>query len=277
MRKLFNMLLISALLISHALPVRAEEMLSKGDAIALITASDFVKRKVRDFLSWTTGYDLTKVNQMKLVPSFRYIKATPVHVPPDGRTLLELQASIEDPGGLYNINGVRADLSSIGKLPNSMLVDNGLWGDKVAGDGIFTLQSNVDPSIPLGNKELPVAVVNKAGWLAISKTSIVVDTSPQISLVKITPLRVQANNVSPVKISARVLSPSQNEVVSEVYADLQEIGLGSRVNLTQSGKFYSLQTVIPQRVGSGIKNITIYAVNNKGEMSRMDAAIEIIN
>lgn len=275
MRKLFYVILISALFSTQAMPAHGEQTLSKGDAIALITASDFVKKKVRDLLSWTTGYDLNRINRMKLVPSFRYIKATPIHVPPDGRTLLELQAAVSDPEGLYNINGVRADLSSIGKLPSSMLVDNGLWGDKVAGDGVFTLQSNVDPSIPLGSKELPVAVVNKAGWLAISKTSIVVDTSPQISLVKVVPPRARANNVSPVKISARVVSPSQNEIVGEVYADLQEIGLGSHVNLSQSGRFYYLETVIPQIAGRGAKTITIYAVNNKGEMSRIDTALEI--
>lgn len=153
----------------------AEEVLSKGEAVAMISATDFMKNKIGDLLSWTIGYDMNKVNRMRLVPSFRYITAVPRRVPPDGRTILELSAAVEDPMGLLNISGVRADLTSIGKLQNMTLVDNGLWGDKIAGDGIYTLQSNISPSTPIGEKEIAVAAANKKGWLAISKTSVAVD------------------------------------------------------------------------------------------------------
>lgn len=167
---------IIILLILFAIPSLAEEVLSKGDAIAMLSAAKFVQAKIGDLFSWTIGYDIGRVNRVKLVPSIRYIHAAPIAIPPDGMTVLEVSAAVEDPGGLLNISGVRADLSSIGKLQNSILVDNGLWGDKVAGDGIYTLQTNVNPSIPIGDKEIPVAAANKKGWVALSKASIMVDT-----------------------------------------------------------------------------------------------------
>lgn len=173
MKKLIS---IALFLILFAMPAVAEEVLSKGEALALISGADFVKKRIGDLFSWTIGYDINRVNRVKLVPSIIFIKATPKTLPPDGRTILEVSAAVEDPEGLYNISGVRADLSSIGKLQNTILVDNGLWGDKVPGDGIYTLQSNIDPAVKIGNKEIPVAAANKKGWVALSKTSIIVFT-----------------------------------------------------------------------------------------------------
>lgn len=169
-------LMLAAMIITlFAAGAPAEEVLSRGEAIAMISATDFVKNKIGDLLSWTIGYDMNRVNRMRLIPSFRYITAVPKRVPPDGRTILELSAAVEDPLGLPNISGVRADLTSIGKLQNMTLVDNGLWGDKIAGDGIYTLQSNISPATTVGDKEIAVAAANKKGWLAVSKTSVAVD------------------------------------------------------------------------------------------------------
>ncbi|MBI5701122.1 hypothetical protein HZC34_04655 [Candidatus Saganbacteria bacterium] len=157
-----------------AAPAFADEALTKGEAISRLSATDFIKNKIGDLFSWTIGYDLSRVNRIKLVPNIKYIKAIPRSIPPDGRSVLEISAGVEDPMGLPNLSGVRADLSSIGRLSNTILVDNGLWGDRVANDGIYSLQSNIDPSVQVGNKEIPVAAANKQGWLAVTKTTIIV-------------------------------------------------------------------------------------------------------
>ncbi|MDD5594611.1 MAG: hypothetical protein PHG97_07740, partial [Candidatus Margulisbacteria bacterium] len=127
----------------------AEEAMTKGEAIQLLSTTDFMKQKIGELLSWTVGYDVSKVSRVKLTPTINYLRAVPRKLPPDGRTIMEVEASVDDPGGLINIAGVRADLSSIGRLPNTMLVDNGLYGDKKAGDGVYTLQATVSPKISL--------------------------------------------------------------------------------------------------------------------------------
>lgn len=160
-------------------PAIADEVLTKGDAISLISATDFIKNKIGDLFSWTIGYDISRVNRIKLVPNIKYIKAVPRSIPPDGRSILEISAAVEDPSGLPNIAGVRADLSTVGRLSNMILVDSGLWGDKVAGDGTYTIQSNINSAVLSGDKEIPVAVANKQGWLAVTKTTILVGASTE--------------------------------------------------------------------------------------------------
>ncbi|MFA4858404.1 MAG: hypothetical protein WC636_03910, partial [Candidatus Margulisiibacteriota bacterium] len=167
--KLALAVVLAAVMLTAVFPFAAsaaeqKKYLTKGDAVAFLTASDFLKNKIGALLSWTIGYDISKVNRAKVVPVINYILAIPRKAPPDGRTIIELQASVDDPGGLVNIQGVRADLSEIGKLSNMMLVDNGLWGDAKAEDGIFTIQTNVSLSVSLGEKEVAVAVANQKGW-----------------------------------------------------------------------------------------------------------------
>ena len=45
-------------------------------------------------------------------------------------------------------------------------------------DGIYSLQSSVSRVVSTGNKEISVAVANKKGWMAISKTTIIVGNNP---------------------------------------------------------------------------------------------------
>lgn len=255
----------------------AEEELTKGDAAALISGTDFVKRKIGDLFSWTIGYDLSKVSQVKLVPTIKYIVATPKRLPPNGVTVLDLSAAVEDPNGLMDISGVRADLSSIGKLPNSMLVDNGLWGDKTPNDGIYALQSNVDPAISLGDKEIPVAVANKKGWLAISKTSIIIDNSPQIVKASVTPSIVKADAQTITKILVKIEPPGPQGEIRSVYANLKDIGLGEHVGLQYRGNLtFTIDTVVPIFIRPGVKTLQVTAENVLGQKDETDLVLEVV-
>jgi hypothetical protein len=191
----------------------AEETLTKGEAVMLISATDFMKQKIGELFSWTVGYDITKVNRVRLTPTINYVKALPKKVPPDGRTVVEVVASVDDPSGLLNIAGVRADLSSIGRLSNTMLVDNGLFGDQKSGDGIYTLQTSVSPKVDLGPKDIPVAVANKKGWLALAKTTLDIRKNPLILEARCQPDRVLADGQSSVTISVKVDNPGRLEDV----------------------------------------------------------------
>ncbi|OGC15890.1 hypothetical protein A3J90_03050 [candidate division WOR-1 bacterium RIFOXYC2_FULL_37_10] len=253
-----------------------EEVISKGDAIDIISAAKFVRQKIGNLFSWTKGYDLSAINKIKLVPSIKYVKVVPKRIPPDGRTVLELYALIDDPEGPTNIKGVRADLENIGKLKEATLVDTGLWGDQVAGDNIYSLQSNVSPNISLGDKEISVKAINKNGWLALSKTTIIVDKSPQIIELNIYPKTVKAGAETPITITAKVISPYEKIGIKEVFADLRSLALGENVKLIKKNyNEFSLNAIVPSIVKRGEKSLTIYAINNDGNIGEKNIVLNV--
>lgn len=246
----------------------AEKTLTRIDVIERLSAADFVKKKIGDLLNWSAGYDITKINRTNLAPTISFIKATPIRVPPDNRTVLMLTAKVSDPGGLDNIKGVRADLSSIKKLPNMMLVDNGLWGDTKAADGIYTLQTNVGYDVTSGGKDVPVAVANKMGWVALGKTNLEVELNPVISDAKADPSSVSTNGKEILTLSAKVDNPGRQEDLKEVTIDLSGIGLASNVKmLSRAGNIYTVTTQIKSGLRPGSKKLPVHVSNIYGGKS----------
>lgn len=262
----------------------SEKYLTKGEAVMLISATDFMKKKIGELLSWTIGYDISRVSRVKLIPTIQYIKAVPKRVPPDGRTIIEILASVDDPGGLGNIAGVRADLSTIGRLQNTMLVDNGLYGDQKADDGIYTLQTTVPSRIKRGVKEISVAVSNKKGWLALAKTTLDIARNPVIIEAKFTPDRVRAGSKTFVTITARVNNPGRIEDLEKVTADLRTLGYTELALLRNDGQggdsvpgdeIFSLQFEVPATIKEGEYAIRIGASNLVGGYGFADASLKI--
>ena len=261
----------------------AEEYMTKGDAVVLISATDFMKRKIGELLSWTIGYDITKVSRVRLTPTINYVKAVPKKVPPDGRTILEVLASVDDPGGMLNIAGVRADLSAIGRLPNTMLVDNGLFGDKKAGDGVYTLQTSVSTKVGLGPKDIPVAVANKKGWLALAKTTLEIKKNPAIIEARVVPEKILAGSQASVTIRVKVDNPGRIEDVKGVVADLRALGLSERTYLQNEAKqgevmaadSWSIQFDLQAGVSPGEYLIPIEVTNLIGGKGMGSAAITV--
>ncbi|OGB89329.1 hypothetical protein A2625_04090 [candidate division WOR-1 bacterium RIFCSPHIGHO2_01_FULL_53_15] len=268
--------------LNFAAPVYAQkkaeagETLTKGEAIMMLSATDFMKQKIGELLSWTVGYDVTKVNRVKLTPTINYVKAVPRKMPPDGRTVLELVASVDDPAGLSNISGVRADLSSIGRLPNTTLVDNGLFGDQRAADGVYTLQTSVSRSVALGVKDIPVAVANKKGWLALAKTSLDVRKNPTVTEVRFSPERALADGKTLVTITAVIDNPGRPEDVESVTADLKSLGLSEREKLEKgSGNNWSLEFVPGSSISAGTYVVSVQAANTGGGLGVGSGAITV--
>jgi hypothetical protein len=261
-----------------------QKALTRGEAIMLISATDFMKKKIGELVSWTVGYDISKVSRVKLTPSINYVKAVPRRVPPDGRTILEIVAAVDDPGGLGNIAGVRADLSSIGRLPNTMLVDNGLFGDKEASDGIYTLQTSASPKIEMGPKEVSVAVANKKGWLALAKTTLDIKKNPGIIEAEFSPDKVRADGRSMTTLTVRVDNPGRIEDVKSVTADLRALGYTELVPLRNDGKggdavagddVFTLQLTIQDFVKTGDHQVRIGASNLIGGYTDRDIVLKI--
>lgn len=247
-----------------------EEALTKGEAVMLLSATDFMRKKIADLLSWTIGYDISKLSRVKLTPSINYVKAVPRKIPPDGRTVFEIVASVDDPGGLGNVAGVRADLSSVGRLPNMMLVDNGLFGDEKAEDGIYTMQSSIPIEVEVGKKEVQIAVANKKGWLALAKTSIDIRKNPAIIEARFTPDQAKADGKEVVILTVRIDNPGRSEDLRGVTADLRAFGYGKLLLLRDDGKggdlvagddVYSLRFIVPRGIKPGEHSIRIGASN----------------
>ena len=89
--------------------------------------------------------------------------ATPGRVKPDGKmpVLLTVQAtpSVLEPGDPPTT--VTVDLTPIGGAPDAVMVDDGTGGDRVVGDGIYTLRTTVDPEIRNGRKDLVITSTDR--------------------------------------------------------------------------------------------------------------------
>jgi hypothetical protein len=236
----------------------------------MISAADFLKQKIGQLLSWSIGYNISALNRAKLVPTVKFIMAQPGKVPPDGRTILDIIVAVDDPSGLSNIKGVRADLSSIGQLPNMALVDTGLYGDEKPNDGVYTLQTNVRTDVETGKKEVAVAVANNKGWLTLSKTSLDVERNPQILSARATPASVKADGKAKTLLEVAVANPGRIEDIKGVYVDLSTIGGEGSVMMKNAGKegdknagdgTVSLETTVPQSISGGEKKLPVRVVN----------------
>lgn len=278
MKRIFSLIIVGVIiaLCWLAMPARAQnkaqagDYLTKGEAAALLSASDLVKKKIGELFSWTVGYDISKVNRVRLTPLINYVKVIPKKAPPDGRTILELFTAVEDPGGLKNISGVRADMSSIGRLPNAMLVDNGLFGDTQAEDGIYSLQTSVSPKVTLGPKDITVSVVNKKGWLALAKTSLEVRKNPVIMEVQVIPSRTLANGRDLVTIAVKVDNPGRVEDLLAPVANLSVFGLSEQMPFRNDGEggdllpgdnVWTLRFAVPETAAPGEYAIPFVAMN----------------
>lgn len=258
--------------------------LTRSEAARLISATDFLKQKIGQLLSWSIGYDLSALNRANLVPTIKYIKATPLKVPPDNRTILDILVSVDDPSGLANIKGVRADLSSIGQLPNMAFVDNGLYGDTKANDGVYTLQTSVKMDVETGRKEVAVAVANNKGWLTLSKASLDVERNPQIMWAKATPSSVKADGRSKALLEVAVVNPGRIEDIKTVTVDLSDIGGAGASVMKNAGlegdkkagdNVFSVEVVVPPSVSAGEKKITVKVVNVIGGECEVEIVLNV--
>jgi len=257
--------------------------LTRSDAARLLSATDFLKNKIGQLLSWSIGYDISALNRAKLVPTIRYIEAMPIKMPPDGRTILSLLVAVDDPSGLSDISGVRADLSNIGQLPNMALVDNGLWGDLRPGDGVYTIQTSVKSDVAKGEKEIQVAVANKKGWVTVSRTTLNVDKNPTIISARATPGSVSSDGRSKTLLTVVFDNPGRPEDVKRALVDLSSIG-GEEVAMHNDGmsgdakagdNTFSLEIAIPSGLPSGEKSLPVKISNAIGGQAYSEIIINI--
>ena len=103
--------------------------------------------------------------------------AFPERIKADGTmsTLLTVQTvpGVLEPGAPPIVT---VDLTPLGGKPDAMMTDDGTGGDKVAGDGIYSLQTTVDPGIGNGLKDLVLTSTDRR--LRVVRTHLSVGVLP---------------------------------------------------------------------------------------------------
>jgi len=156
-----------------------------------------------------------------------------------------------------------------------MLVDNGLFGDVKAADGIYTLQTSVSRNIAVGAKEIPVAVANKKGWLALARTTLDIKKNPSIIETTFSPERPRANGKDQVTLSVVIDNPGRIEDVKTVTVDLRPLGYAELAYLKHDGQTFTLQFVIPEFVREGEYSLRIGVSNLAGGYAAEDVTIRV--
>ena len=100
---------------------------------------------------------LTIVNEAPWINSVSVLRdgeqVEAIHVPESGDTIAHtLEATIEDPDGVSSAQARIGRLAPIGSSDKWLLmVDDGTGGDRLSGDGVYTIQFDVRSSLPEGN------------------------------------------------------------------------------------------------------------------------------
>ena len=100
---------------------------------------------------------LTIVNEAPWINSVSVLRdgeqVETIHVPESGDTITHtLEATIEDPDGVSSAQARIGRLAPIGSSDKWLLMaDDGTGGDRLSGDGVYTIQFDVRSSLPEGN------------------------------------------------------------------------------------------------------------------------------
>lgn len=250
-----------------------KQYVSRGEMAVMFSSTNFMKQQIEGLMNFAVGYNLFSLSRSTMAPIIRYVKVAPFMVPPDGRTLFKIYTSVDDPGGASQILGVNADISSVGRLSKMSLVDNGLWGDDKAGDGIYTLQTSPATKLIPGEKELTVSVANKKGWLSVAKATVVIENNPVIVQAEANPSTIRVDGKTSVLLTVKIENPGRIEDINNVQVDLTQLGgtgsvamynNGLHGDLKDSDNIFSLEIMPDNKISFGEKRLPVFVSNVAG-------------
>lgn len=262
-----------------------DRFVTRGEMAVKLSTTDYMKVKISALLNFAVGYNLSTLNRATMAPIIRYINVTPYRLPPDGRTLFKLNASVDDPGGLSQIIGVRADLSNLGKLSATTLVDNGLWGDDKASDGIYSLQTSASTKVGGGDKEVSVSVANKKGWMSVAKTNVIIEKGLVVSEAAADPKVIPLDGTSKTLLTVKIGGPDGTDNVSRVIVDLSAVGGAqetrmyndaSHGDLSDGDSIFSLEVLPATSSQAGILKLPVYVFNTGGAFARSEINLRLV-
>jgi hypothetical protein len=204
--------------------------------------------------------------------------AAPTTVAPGGTTLITARITAATQPASTSV-GVTANLSALGGSKSQRLRDNGLNGDAVAGDGVYSFRQTVNSSISTGAKTVRVLVNDAQGRSTSTTASVTVGASePNVSpfgSASASPNSLQAGESSllTVRVTAGTGPASTGLAVT---SDLSSLGLGAAQAFNDAGQngdavagdgTYSFRATIPQAASAGTRTLSARIADAQGRNS----------
>jgi hypothetical protein len=212
------------------------------------------------------------------VPLSAVGSAAPTSVAPGGTTLIAARITAAT-NPISTSIGVTANLSALGGSKSQRLRDNGLNGDAVAGDGVYSFRQTVGSSIASGSKSVRFAVNDRQGRSASSSASVTVaaaetSVSP-FGAASASPSSLLAGEASvlAVRVTAGTGPASTGLTVT---SDLSSLGLGAAQAFNDAGQngdavagdgTYSVRATVPGAASAGTRTLSARIADAQGRSS----------
>lgn len=207
--------------------------------------------------------------------------ATPSSVAPAAVTLITARVAPAQNPTSTGI-GVTADLLALGGSRSQRLRDNGLNGDAVAGDGIFSFRQTVASTVAAGTRSVRISALDAQGRSA-STTLAVTITAPTPPVPNVAPFGTAA--ASPSSLTAGDASLLTVRVTAgtgpastglAVTSDLSSLGLGAAQAFNDAGQngdavagdgTFSFRATVPAAASAGTRTLSARISDAQGRSS----------
>jgi len=204
--------------------------------------------------------------------------AAPASVSPGGVTLVTGRVTAATNPTSTSI-GVTANLSALGGSKSQRLRDNGLNGDAVAGDGIYSFRQTVGSSITAGSKSVRIAANDGQGRSASASASVTVGaaepSAAPFGSASASPSSLLAGEASllTVRVTAGTGPASTGLAVT---SDLSSLGLGASQAFNDAGQngdaaagdgVFSFRATVPGAASAGTRTLSARIGDAQGRSS----------
>ncbi|MCZ8113530.1 choice-of-anchor X domain-containing protein [Silanimonas sp.] len=204
--------------------------------------------------------------------------ASPTSVAPGGATLVTARVTAATNPTSTSI-GVIANLSSLGGSKSQRLRDNGLNGDAVAGDGVYSFRQTVVSSIATGSKSVRFLVNDAQGRSASSSATVMV-TAAETSVSPFGSASASPSSLLPGEsslLTVRVTAGTGPVSTGlSVTSDLSSLGLGAAQAFNDAGQngdavagdgTYSFRATVPGAASAGTRTLSARVADAQGRSS----------
>jgi len=223
--------------------------------------------------------------QPAAVPLSVAASASPGSVAPGETVLITAQVTPASNPVSTNI-GVVANLAALGGNKNQRLRDNGMNGDAVAGDGIFSVRHTVPASLASGARSVRVLVNDAQGRSASSSTSVNVASVPSVApfgTAAASPSSLLAGESSLLTVQVTPGSGPASTGIA-VSADLSSLGLGAAQAFNDNGQngdatagdgIYSFRATVPAGTSAGTRTLSARISDAQGRSSNAGFSLTV--
>src|SRR3989339_2218 len=137
--------------------------ITHAETAALLSRLKGVKTQKNELYDFSSGYTDDKLCKINIAPEISSVEIIPKFITINTDYLLTINAKIDPAYNLDDILYVKADLSDFGNEADAKMYDDATNGDKVKGDGEYTLKFQ-GSSEGTGEKNIKITAVNRFGW-----------------------------------------------------------------------------------------------------------------